>query len=49
MEIVGVKDGRITDHWGVPHVWQLMQQVGVVPDVQFASTINQCTWRFSDE
>ncbi|MCW3838145.1 ester cyclase [Sphingomonas canadensis] len=29
MDIVEVRRGRITAHWGVPHVWDLMQQLGV--------------------
>ncbi|UJR83663.1 ester cyclase [Sandaracinus amylolyticus] len=29
MDIVGVRDGRIVEHWGVPHVWSLVQQLGV--------------------
>ncbi len=31
VDVMRVRDGRITEHWGVAHLYSLMQQLGVLP------------------
>jgi steroid delta-isomerase-like uncharacterized protein len=31
VDVMRVQDGRITEHWGVAHLYSLLQQVGVLP------------------
>lgn len=31
VDVMRVRDGRITEHWGVAHLYSLLQQVGALP------------------
>jgi hypothetical protein len=31
VDVMRVQDGRITEHWGVAHLYSLLQQVGALP------------------
>ena len=31
VDVMGVRDGKITEHWGVANLFSLMQQLGALP------------------
>jgi steroid delta-isomerase-like uncharacterized protein len=33
VDVMRVRDGRITEHWGVAHLYSLLQQLGALPAI----------------
>jgi predicted ester cyclase len=34
VDVMRVRDGKITDHWGVANLFSLMQQLGIAPRIE---------------